>query len=84
LLKARLIQLGQAIRKTHDLAVLSQLLQQADAHWSWDEDELEELSDGGVLSRYPGFDTSSEEMQKLTAIASRLRQALLGRLQGPQ
>ena len=80
LLKARLIQLGQAIRKTHDLAALSQLLQQADADWSWDEDELEELSDGGVLSRYPGFDTSSEEMQKLTAIASRLRQALLGRL----
>jgi HEPN domain-containing protein len=80
LLKARLIQLGQTIRKTHDLASLSQALQGADEQWRWDESELDDLSDAGVMNRYPGFDTSEQEMQELMEVAGRLRQALLNDL----
>jgi HEPN domain-containing protein len=80
LLKARLIQLGHTFRKTHDLDALSQSLQQVDASWSWDENELEDLTDAGVLNRYPGFNTSEDELQELMEIAGRLRQALLHRL----
>lgn len=85
LFKARLIQLGQIIRKTHDLASLSSSLKQADQSWSWDEGELEDLSDAGVMNRYPGFDTSREEMEELIVVAASLRQALLKQLDfGPE
>ena len=33
-----------------------------------------------VMNRYPGFDTSTEELQELKGMAARLRQALLLRL----
>jgi len=33
-----------------------------------------------VMNRYPGFDTSTEELLELKGMASRLRQALLLRL----
>lgn len=85
LFKARLIQLGQIIRKTHDLASLSSSLNQADQSWSWDEGQLEDLSDAGVMNRYPGFDTSREEMEELIVVAASLRQALLKQLDfGPE
>ncbi len=32
------------------------------------------------MNRYPGFDTSEQEMQELMEIAGRLRQTLLNRL----
>jgi hypothetical protein len=67
-------------KKTHDLVRLSQLLQGVDPGWSWDEDELEDLTESGVMNRYPGFDTSTEELQELKGMAARLRQALLLRL----
>lgn len=63
LLKARLIQLGQAVDKIHDL-------------WNWDGEELADLSSGAVLARYPGFETSAEEQAELVELASNLRQAL--------
>ena len=74
LIKARLLQLGQMFKKTHDLVALSRTLQQLDPDWSWDEDELEDLTESGVMNRYPGF---------VKEMASRLRQALLLRL-GPE
>ena len=80
MLKARLIQLGQTIRKTHDLASLSVALQAADAQWRWDASELDDLRDAGVMNRYPGFDTSEQEMQDLMELSARLRQALLNEL----
>ena len=80
LMKACLLQLGQTFRKTHDLVALSQLLQLSDPDWSWDEDELEDLTESGVMNRYPGFDTSNEELLEMKDMASRLRQALLRRL----
>ena len=80
LLKARLIQLGQRVRKTHDLTELSSLLHKADPSWNWDAFELERLSNAGVLHSYPGFETSREEMQELITIAGRLRQVLLQHL----
>ncbi|MCP9774371.1 HEPN domain-containing protein [Cyanobium sp. WAJ14-Wanaka] len=80
LMKARLLQLGQTFRKTHDLVGLSFALHAVDPAWSWDEDELEDLTESGVMNRYPGFDTSIEELEELKEIASRLRQALLLRL----
>lgn len=76
LLKARLIQLGQTVDKIHDLATLSRQLEAVDRQWSWDGEELADLSTGAVLARYPGFETSAEEQADLVQIASRLRQAL--------
>jgi HEPN domain-containing protein len=76
LLKARLIQLGQRVDKIHDLAILSRQLEAVDRQWSWDGEELADLSSGAVLARYPGFETSAEEQADLVQIASRLRQAL--------
>jgi HEPN domain-containing protein len=80
LFKACLLQQGQTFQRTHDLVRLSQLLQDVDPAWSWDEDELEDLTESGVMNRYPGFDTSTEELQELKGMAARLRQALLLRL----
>ena len=77
LLKARLIQLGEEVKKTHDLLALSRQLSAVDPTWSWDDDELIDLSSGGVLARYPGFDTSPEEARELVALAAALREALL-------
>jgi HEPN domain-containing protein len=54
LFKACLLHQGQTFQKTHDLVRLSQLLQAADPDWSWDEDELEDLTESGVMNRYPG------------------------------
>ena len=77
LLKARLIQLGGTVQKIHDLAVLSKALQTLDATWSWQEEDLVDLSDGAVLARYPGFETSQADAEELIAIAAKLRAALL-------
>jgi len=80
LLKANLIHLGQLVRKTHDLSELSVSLERVSESWRWDSDELEQLTDAGVLNRYPGFNTSEEEMLELIAMAHRLRHALLHHL----
>jgi HEPN domain-containing protein len=80
LLKARLIQLGQTVDKIHDLAALSRQLEAVDRQWSWDAEELADLSSGAVLARYPGFETSAEEQDDLVQIASRVRQALMSLL----
>ncbi len=76
LLKARLIQLGQPVDKIHDLAALSRQLKAVDDQWSWDDENLADLSSGAVLARYPGFETSAEEQVELVESASKVRQAL--------
>ena len=38
------------------------------------------VDQSGVMNRYPGFDTSNEELLEMKDMASRLRQALLLRL----
>ena len=76
LLKARLIQLGQSVDKIHDLAALSRQLEAVDGQWSWDTEDLSDLSSGAVLARYPGFETSAEEQAELVQIARGLREAL--------
>jgi HEPN domain-containing protein len=76
LLRARLIQLGQTVDKIHDLAALSRQLEVVDGQWSWDGEELADLSSGAVLARYPGFETSADEQAELVQCASRLREAL--------
>lgn len=76
LLKARLIQLGQPVDKIHDLAALSRQLEAVDGQWSWDAEDLSDLSSGAVLARYPSFETSAEEQDELVHIASGLREAL--------
>jgi HEPN domain-containing protein len=76
LLKARLIQIGQAVDKIHDLAALSRQLEAVDDQWSWDGEELADLSSGAVLARYPGFEISAEEQAELVEFASNVRQAL--------
>lgn len=77
LLTARLIQLRQTVDKIHDLAALSRQLESVDGQWSWDGEDLADLSSGAVLARYPGFETSAEEQADLVQIASRVRQTLL-------
>lgn len=47
-----------------------------DGPWSWDAEDLSDLSSGAVLARYPGFETSAEEQAELVQIATRLREAL--------
>jgi HEPN domain-containing protein len=76
LLKARLIQLGQSVDKIHDLAALSRQLEAVDGQWSWDAEDLTDLSSGAVLARYPGFETSAEEQVELVQIARGLSEAL--------
>jgi HEPN domain-containing protein len=76
LLKARLIQLGQPVDKIHDLAALSRQLEAVDDQWSWDNEDLADLSSGAVLARYPGYETSAEEQGELVEVASTVRQAL--------
>ena len=76
LLKARLLQLGQPVDKIHDLASLSRQLEAVDDQWSWDNEDLADLSSGAVLARYPGYETSAEEQAELVEVASTVRQAL--------
>lgn len=57
-------------------AAPSRQLEAVDGQWSWDGEELADLSSGAVLARYPGFETSAEEQADLVQIASKLRQAL--------
>ncbi|MCS5699108.1 HEPN domain-containing protein [Cyanobium sp. FGCU-52] len=80
LLKANLIHLGQMVRKTHDLSELPAALARISQSWQWDSDELAQLTDPGVLNRYPGFNTSEEEMLELMTLADLLRPALLQHL----
>jgi HEPN domain-containing protein len=77
LLKARLIQLGQTVDKIHDLAALSRQLDAVDGQWSWDGEDLADLTSGAVLARYPGFETSAEEQADLVQIAGKVRRALM-------
>ena len=44
----RLIQLGQPVDKIHDLAALSRQLEAVDGQWSWDAEDLSDLSSGAV------------------------------------
>ncbi|MFY8149444.1 MAG: hypothetical protein ACOVNL_09540 [Prochlorococcaceae cyanobacterium] len=44
--------------------------------WSWDNEELSDLSAGAVLARYPGFETSAEEQAELVELAGNVRQVL--------
>ena len=69
LFKACLVQQGQTFEKTHDLVRLSQMLQSVAPDESWDEDDLENLTESGVMNRYPGFDTSTEELLELKGMA---------------
>ena len=63
--------------KNHDLAVLSRQLKAVDDRWSWDDEDLADLSSGAVLARYPGFETSAEELAELVESASKVRRALM-------
>ena len=76
LLKARLIQLGQPWTKSMIWLPCLASWKPVDGQWSWDDEELADLSAGAVLARYPGFETSAEEQAELVEFASRLRQAL--------
>lgn len=74
--KARLIQPGQMVDKSHDFPALSRQLEAVDEQWRWDGDELSELTAGAVLARYPGFETSAEEQAELVQKARMMREAL--------
>jgi HEPN domain-containing protein len=66
--------------KIHDLAVLSQLLQQVDPSWFWAIEELRLLSKAAVAFRYPGKDADRKEARATIAICKRLRDRLRGML----
>ena len=75
--------------------VVQEWISKAEGDWDWTEIDvdsvtarmrdgyvyhLQQCTESGVMNRYPGFDTSTEELLELKGMASRLRQALLLRL----
>jgi HEPN domain-containing protein len=82
LLKAALLARGGAIPKTHDLKLLSSLLRDLDPEWTWNPDDLDDLSTGAVASRYPGYTIDAQDAANSMGVATELRSALLKRMAG--
>jgi HEPN domain-containing protein len=76
LMKAVLIDAAVLAPRTHDLLVLSRLLETLHRSWNWDEAELQALNQAAVAYRYPGESADREEAAEALAAAERLRTAL--------
>jgi HEPN domain-containing protein len=77
LIKGALIARGILPPKIHNLVELHLMLKQAVPEWEWSIQELERLSSGAVIYRYPGETASAESAEKAIDSARRLREALL-------
>lgn len=78
LMKALLIHLGVTPPKTHDLAYLDRLLSPVCPGWTWPADELRFLSRAAVAFRYPGEAANENEASEAYAMATAMRNQLLG------
>jgi len=77
LIKGALIARNVVPPKIHNLVELHTLLGQAQPAWEWSVVELERLSSGAVIYRYPGETASRETAEAAIDVAKRLRDALL-------
>lgn len=77
LMKAALIVRGEVPPKTHDLAVLSNLLSSARPDWSWPIEDLRLLSRSAVIFRYPGESAGPEEARAALLASKGMRDRLL-------
>jgi HEPN domain-containing protein len=69
--------------KVHDLKRLHRLLRKQEPNWDWTETELDRLSGGAVIFRYPGETATIDEARMALDIATRCRIALLPLLDVP-
>ncbi len=73
-LKARLVEAKIDFPKTHDLALLLELLRPVEPDWQRLSSELNSLSDCAVEIRYPGYSADCQEARQAVAIAGEVRQ----------
>ncbi|MBP7052421.1 MAG: HEPN domain-containing protein [Phycisphaerae bacterium] len=81
LMKAAIIVKDQIPPKTHDLTVLSGLLNTSSPEWHWPVEELRLLSRSAVIFRYPGESAGREEADAALSVATAMRERLLSLLQ---
>jgi HEPN domain-containing protein len=77
LMKALLIQRKVVPPYIHDLVKLSDLIRRGIPSWKWSERQLDTLSRGAVLLRYPGKSASLAQARSALRMCKALRQALL-------
>ncbi len=75
-LKARLVQAGQPILKTHDLSALLDLVLPLEPLWEVFRPQLEILTSYAVVFRYPGESATRERAKTALANAKALRQRI--------
>lgn len=83
LMKAVLIDRGQAPPRTHDLLALASQLAVVVPSWSWAAAELSTLSAAAVGFRYPGDPAEHEDADDMLDICRRVRASLLPLLPPP-
>lgn len=77
LMKAVLIDRQVLAPRTHDLVVLSRLLEGLEKQWTWDEAELQGLNRAAVNYRYPGESADREDAAEALEACAQIRQRLL-------
>lgn len=75
-LKARLVEAGARVPRTHDLRVLLLQLKAIEPTFAEFEQAMADLTAFAVEFRYPGYQTSFQEAEQAVAAASRVRQAV--------
>jgi HEPN domain-containing protein len=76
LLKATLIARKVTVPRIHNLVELHRMLIAAEPRWNWDESELQFLSTGAVIYRYPGKEADQETAARAVELTRRLWDAL--------
>lgn len=75
-LKARLVEAGIAITKTHDLLALLNLLLPIEPHWLALHPQLNALNRFAVLSRYPGYDATRVDARQAISDCREVRRTI--------
>jgi HEPN domain-containing protein len=82
--KAKLIEIGWNLRKTHDLTELIQELEERSIDVNWYSQTASVLTSGYIADRYPGFSDDPIDLKALQEhlnLAPRLFETLTGRQQ---
>lgn len=80
LMKAAVIAKREIPPRTHDLTVLSGLLNSLVPEWHWPVEELRLLSRSAVIFRYPGESADREEAEAALRVSKAMREHLLALL----
>lgn len=75
-MKAVLIAHETLAPRTHDLLLLSRMIEPLFPAWEWDEVELHDLNRAAVGYRYPGESADRDEAAEALKICDRLFEAL--------